>query len=447
VATGLARTEEWAPHPGAATANRAVAEGQRYASAANGTRSCCGGWQFVYKGVTPGNLYRVSWEAQWRDLDEPLDALVGHVYWGEMDPDCYVPGTATIWDYVGAEIDGEAGRTARFSADLVAPDGCAEVTVRTTLRWTATGEVVWSLPRLEDQGPNAARPAVRVAVATGVEETAGQRRGSVQECVDHYAGLAERACSEGGAELVALPEICLQWNLPGHALDRPCDVPGPETDRFSGIAREHGAVIVVGLHERAGDAVHNSAVVIDASGEVAGTYRKVHLASTEAMSGVVPGDGFPVMDTAVGRIGCTICMDSSAAESARMVGLNGADFLVLPIMGDHRASRWQPGPPRLDEERWRAIQRTRAMDSQLCMVVARNMSRGSCVIDRSGEVLAHNDGTSDYVVAEVARDDGYRKWNGGCFRQVNWRQRRPHLYGAHTVSDPTALTRLRSRGA
>ncbi len=149
------------------------------------------------------------------------------------------------------------------------------------------------------------------------------------------------------------------------------------------------------------------------------------------------------MSTGVGRVGSNICMDSSAAESARMIGLHGADFLVLPIMGDHRASVWQPGTPQLDEDRWRCIQRTRAMDNQLCMVVARNMSVGSCIIDRSGEVLAWNDGTQDVIAADVARDDGYRKWNGLCFRQVNWRQRRPHLYGAYGDAEPEGLRRLR----
>ena len=83
------------------------------------------------------------------------------------------------------------------------------------------------------------------------------------------------------------------------------------------------------------------------------------------------------------------------------------------------------------------------MDNQLCMVVARNMSVGSCIIDRSGEVLAYNDGTREFVVADVAPDDGYRKWNGGCFRQVNWRQRRPQLYDAYHSQDPEALRRLR----
>jgi N-carbamoylputrescine amidase len=368
--------------------------------------------------------------------------LVGHVYWRQVAPDCFVPGTATIWDYVDADDDED--RT-EFSAELVAPEGAAAVTVRCTLRWTARGAVVWSEPEVEDLGVWVARPPVRVAVATGLEEMTNGSPSSLQHCVDRYAGLAQKACGDMGAELVALPEICLQWNLPEHPYDCAIEVPGPETDRFAEIARAHGAVIVVGLLERSSDAVYNSAVVIDGDGQMAGVYRKVHLASTEAMSGVLPGDGFPVMETRVGRLGCTICMDSSAAESARMVGLNGADFLVLPIMGDHRASRWTPGTPHLDEDRWRCIQRTRAMDNQLCMVIARNRGRGSCVIDRSGEVLAYNDGNQDLVVADVARDDGYRKWNGGCFRQVNWRQRRPHLYGAYTQEQPEVTRNLTVR--
>ena len=126
-----------------------------------------------------------------------------------------------------------------------------------------------------------------------------------------------------------------------------------------------------------------------------------------------------------------------------MVGLNGADFLVLPIMGDHRAAPWSRGNPTFDEDRWRCIQRTRAMDNQLCMVIARNNSVGSCIIDRSGSILAWNDGTQPHIVAAVPRDDGFRKWNGLCFREVNWRQRRPQLYGAFVAECPEALRRLR----
>lgn len=439
MSVSLVRAEVWAPHVDAATQNT-KRESERYESVANGTRSCCGGWQFVFSGIAPGHRYRVSWESEWRDLASPSDMLVGHVYWADMAPETYVPGTETVWDYVCADA---AASPARFTAELLAPEHASTATVRCTLRWTPEGHVVWSEPRLKDLGAFVPRPAVRVAVATGAENTAHSERRTLDSGVEYYAGLADRACREQSAALVALPEIGLQWHMAGHPYHRAVAVPGPETERFAQIAARYQSVIVVGLLERDGDAVHNSAVILDRDGGIAAIYRKVHLASTEALSGVLPGDGFPVVDTVAGRIGCTICMDSSAAESARMVGLNGADFLVLPIMGDHRASRWTPGPPRLDEDRWRCIQRTRAMDNQLCMVIARNMGRGSCIIDRSGAVLAYNDGACDLVAADVELDDAYRKWNGGCFRQVNWRQRRPQLYGAFTALEPEALRRLR----
>ena len=90
--------------------------------------------------------------------------------------------------------------------------------------------------------------------------------------------------------------------------------------------------------ERDGDAVHNSAVLIDPAGKIEGRYHKVHLAvGGEIESGILPGNTFPVFQTELGRIDGNICMDSSATESSRMIGLNSADFLLLPIMGDHRA--------------------------------------------------------------------------------------------------------------
>jgi len=434
----LLRSETWAPHADAAPDGRAEAGG--FVSSANGTRFCCGGWQHVFSGLIPGHVYRVSWRATWEGVSQPTDMLVGHVYWAEIPRDCYITGTEVVWDYVCADYgDGSAV----FRADLVAPDGGECATVRATLRWTARGRVVWSMPTVEDLGKPPVRSPVRVAVVTGPNDAPAEGRRTVAGGTAYYAGLTDRACSETGANLVALPEVGIQWHVPGHPYDKAVPAPGPETDQFSEIATRYGSVIVLGLYERAGDAVHNSAVIIDADGAIAGVYRKVHLASTEAMSGVLPGDRFPVVDTAAGRIGCNICMDSSAAESSRMVGLHGTDFLVLPIMGDHRADRWSPGPPILDEVRWQCIHRTRAMDNQFCMVVARNRATGSCIIDRSGEILAYNDGTEDWIVADVRFDDGYRKWNGGCFRQVNWRQRRPHLYGSFIDPDPMALRRLR----
>ena len=87
-----------------------------------------------------------------------------------------------------------------------------------------------------------------------------------------------------------------------------------------------------------------------------------------------------------------------------MVGLNGADFLLLPIMGDHRADRWTPGNPIFHESRWKAIMRTRAMDNQLCLVVEpvdleaiKESGRFQVVDGPATRFGARGDGTSLYV--------------------------------------------------
>jgi predicted amidohydrolase len=230
-----------------------------------------------------------------------------------------------------------------------------------------------------------------------------------------------------------LPEICLQWEVPGSPLDLAVPAPGPETDVFARIARRYRVRIVLPILEREADAVYNSALLIGPQGVIDGRYHKVHLAvAGELHSGIRPGDAFPVYETEIGRIGCNICMDSSAAESSRMVGLNGADFLAMPIMGDHRANRFTSGTPVFNESRWKAIMRTRSLDNQLCMVVARNAAWGSCIVDRKGEILAWNEGDQGFIQANVQLDDSYRAGNGGCFREINWMQRRPHLYRGFT---------------
>ena len=114
-----------------------------------------------------------------------------------------------------------------------------------------------------------------------------------------------------------------------------------------------------------------------------------------------------------------------------MLGLAGADFICFPIMGDLRADRWSPGPPIFNEDRWKAIMRTRALDNQLCMAVARNDAQGSCIIDRKGDFLAWNEGNEEVIEATLPADDGRRVWDGTDFREVTYLLRRPHLYGPY----------------
>ncbi|OGV73155.1 MAG: hypothetical protein A3K19_15050 [Lentisphaerae bacterium RIFOXYB12_FULL_65_16] len=421
---------EWTPHPQVA-AKTAQQRNGRFLAAANGTRSCAGGWQFEYTGIRPGARVSISVDVEHAGV-VPRDALLCTAHWSILAPNV-CRNACQHWDYLVPQLVSE--ERVCFSRVVTTPADASGLTVRCTFRWASSGSSLWSTPRVRvlDGAPPEPR-RVRIAVVSGNVRTRPPSPATLQGNTEYFRGLCERVCTEVRPQLIALPEIALQCGLKGHAVEWAVSVPGPETDVFAQIARRHRVRIVLPVHERDGDAVFNCAALISPKGRVDGRYHKVHLAvGGEAESGIQPGEGFPVFRTEIGRIGCNICMDSSATESSRMVGLNGADFLVLPIMGDHRADRWSAGNPFYNESRWLAIMRTRAMDNQLCMVVARNSGHGSCVINRKGDVLAWNEGDRDVVWAEVNLDEEFRVWNGGCFTDANWLQRRPHLYGAFTA--------------
>lgn len=413
----------WAPHPSAAP--RTAREEGRLIAAGNGTRTCCGGWDVCTSGIVPGQAYALRTEVACAGVEHPRDSLECLAIWGEAPPSESL--SSFVWDYLLPQNVSDGGIT--FARVLVAPPRAERLTIRCTFRWS-TGRSEWQVPQVAPAKETPPVPGpVKVAVVTGHAHSRPRPVESIAQNVEYYARLCEAACREE-PQLIVLPEIALQWQVPGHVLDLAVPAPGPETDAFAEIARRHRVRICLGMLERDGDAVFNTALLIGPAGEIDGRYHKVHLAvGGESTSGILAGNGFPVFHTEIGRIGCNICMDSSAAESSRMVGLNGADFLLLPIMGDHRADRWSPGHPIYNMERWTAIMRVRAMDNQLCMVVARNEAQGSCVIDRKGDVLAWNEGERDFITATVNQNDGYRMWNGSCFRDVNWLQRRPHLCG------------------
>ena len=417
----LSSVAPWAPHPTAAPLTERSED--TLAIAANGTRTCIGGWQIAYSGVKAGKVYEVVAAAQFQDVDLARDVLRCEAYWGTLPQDS---ARVVSWDYLLPEWDGD---TVQFSRRLAAPEEAEHLTVRYTFRWSVKGASEWQFPKITATESAASFKPVKICVATGRREDRNRRFKSIQDNTDLYARLCRTACEREKPDLIVLPEIALQYGIKGSPLELAVPVPGAETEPFADIARDYGVYVLLGVIERDGDAVHNTAVLFASDGGVDGKYRKVHLAvGGEIDSGILPGDDFPVFDTEIGRIGCNICMDSSAAESSRLIGLNGADFLLLPIMGDHRA--WHPEDHVWDAERFRGIMQTRAMDNQLCMVVAVNRAEGSCIIDRTGHVLAWNDGSEPYVTAEVNLVDGFRPKSRGCYRGINWMQRRPHTYRA-----------------
>lgn len=148
-----------------------------------------------------------------------------------------------------------------------------------------------------------------------------------------------RECAEQGAQLVVLQELhnalyfCQEEDVNQFDLAEP--IPGPSTESFGKLAKELGVVIVLSLFEkRAVGLYHNTAVVIEKDGTIAGKYRKMHIPDDPAYYEkfyFTPGDlGFNPIETSVGKLGVLVCWDQWYPEAARLMALAGAEILIYP---------------------------------------------------------------------------------------------------------------------
>jgi N-carbamoylputrescine amidase len=172
-----------------------------------------------------------------------------------------------------------------------------------------------------------------------------------------------------GAQIICLQELfrsqyfCREENAALFELAEP--VPGPSTEALSKLARSLNVVIIGSLFERrAAGIYHNTAVAIDAGGELLGKYRKMHIPDDPLYYEkfyFTPGDlGFPNFDTRFARIGVLVCWDQWYPEGARLSSLGGANILFYPTaIGWHPSEKQEFGAAQLDA--WRTIQRSHAI--------------------------------------------------------------------------------------
>lgn len=190
--------------------------------------------------------------------------------------------------------------------------------------------------------------------------------------------LAEsiKALASEGAELIILQELhnslyfCQVENVNNFDLAEP--IPGPSTEFFGSMAKELGVVIVTSLFEkRAAGLYHNTAVVIERDGTIAGKYRKMHIPDDPAYYEkfyFTPGDlGFHPIDTSVGRLGVLVCWDQWYPEAARLMALQGAEMLIYPTAIGFESSD-EPAEQQRQREAWTTVQRGHAVANGLPVV-------------------------------------------------------------------------------
>ncbi|WP_165229303.1 carbon-nitrogen hydrolase family protein [Aquisphaera insulae] len=317
-------------------------------------------------------------EIHWRDAQGrpvPLDEPGVQGYLRRMTPMAETEFPAAT---------GEAGRGwARFDGTYRAPAGAARAVVELHLRWARNGEVRWRDVSLTEVPPPAPRT---VRLATVHFRPSGGR--SPEDNRKMYEPLIAEAARRR-ADLVVLGETLTYPGL-GKAYHEVAEpVPGPSTEYFGRLAKEHGLYIVAGLLERDGPLVYNVAVLLGPDGSLIGTYRKVCLPRGEVDGGIAPGSDYPVFETRFGRVGLMICYDGFFPEVARELTNRGAEVIAWPV--------WGCNP---------LLARARACENHVYLVSSTYEDVSSewmisAVFGQTGDVLAQAKDWGTVAVAEV----------------------------------------------
>lgn len=251
-----------------------------------------------------------------------------------------------------------------------------------------------------------------------------------QKLAENIARVAEM-----GAELVVLQELhnslyfCQTESTALFDLAEP--IPGPSTAFYGELAKKHGVVLVTSLFERrAAGLYHNTAVVMERDGSIAGVYRKMHIPDDPAYYEkfyFTPGDiGFRPIDTSVGRLGVQVCWDQWYPEGARLMALNGAEMLIYPTAIGYESSD-APEEQERQKEAWVTVQRGHAVANGLPVVAVNRVGHepdpsgqtngiqfwgSSFVAGPQGEWLYRAGDDEETVVVEVdmQRCENVRRW-------------------------------------
>ena len=262
---------------------------------------------------------------------------------------------------------------------------------------------------------------------------------SITENIEHNKQKLQKSieqCAGQGAELVVLQELhntpyfCQTENVSNFDLAE--TIPGPSTEFYGEIAKRCGVVLVTSLFEKRAEGLyHNTAVVIEKDGSIAGRYRKMHIPDDPAYYEkfyFTPGDlGFCPIQTSVGKLGVLVCWDQWYPEAARLMALQGAELLIYPT-----AIGWESSDTLEEQQRqteaWITIQRSHAVANGIPVISVNRIGLeldpsgqtngiqfwgNSFVVGPQGEFLIRAAADSEHVqVVEVdmQRSEQVRRW-------------------------------------
>jgi predicted amidohydrolase len=360
------------------------------------------------KGIRSGHAYAIRAICELRDVASPFRSVIVRFGWLKAGKPLEPHGMLVR----GPRLEGDK---AMFSDVLVAPKDADGARLSLEVKWPGRGEVLWkqvSLRPTADPGPR------KVKIGTVYLRP---RNSTPQKNLDLWCDQID-AAGKLGLDIVCLGETITRVGTTASLEDVAEPIPGPATTRLGQAAKKNRIWVVAGLTERVGSVVYNTAVLLNRQGEIAGTYRKVHLPREEWKEGVRPGDQSPVFDTDFGRIGMQICYDWFFPEMVELLALKGAEIVFAPTWGNTLPDR----DGMVDGE---STFRVRARDNGVYMVPS-VYDGPSLIIDPMGRILASNKGQEGVFWAEVDLNKRECLEWVGYWRSIGPRDRMPETYDA-----------------
>jgi predicted amidohydrolase len=367
--------------------------------------------------VTGGNHYRFHAVRRVENVETPRRSCVARILWrdnnGKTVPMSEPPAKGYLVGFPGsaeAEHPLDRGTDANgwteVSDTYHAPLKATRAVVELHFLWAPKGKVEWADVSLKAVSKPQPR---KVRLATVHYRPTGK---SPQKNCEEFAPLIAAAAKEK-ADLVVLGETLTFFGTGKTFADCAEPIPGPSTEYFGKLAKEHDLHIVAGLLERDQHLVYNVAVLLAPDGTIAGKYRKICLPRGEVEKGIAPGNEYPVFDTRFGKLGMMVCYDGFFPEIARELTNRGAEVIAWPV--------WGCNP---DLASARACENHVYIVSSTYEDVSRNWML-SAVYDHDGHPLVKAERWNTVVMAEVDLDRRL-KWNSlGDFKAHLHRHRPP----------------------
>lgn len=288
--------------------------------------------------VQGGRHYRFSVRRKVEGLDSPRRHAVVRVLWQNEAGKPVLTDEPTVARVLSKSarraeaehpLDGptDARGWTEVAGTYLAPRQATRAVVELHLQWASRARVEWGGVLFAE---TAAPPERKVRLAAVHYRPKGGKS-PLDNCREFAPLIADAARQR--ADFVVLPETLTYYKMGRSYADCAEPVPGPSTEYFGTLAREHNLYLVAGLLERDGPLVYNVAALIGPDGKFVGKYRKVALPRGEIEGGLHPGSEYPVFETRFGKVGMMVCYDGFFPEVTRQLAMRGAEVIAWPVWG------------------------------------------------------------------------------------------------------------------